>query len=548
MNRARKVKALAKGILDGMTRRLSPISTGWRWETVLCLLVLFILAYSWMYGEISVPNERTRVYLSVAIVDHHQFTIDEPVKRFGPTNDWARRDGHYYTDKAPGSSILGVAAYGVARLFTDKDDWTIVELVNLMRTWIMLPIGLLGFLLVRRLLQSLDLDESVVDVCSLAWILGTSAFHYSTAFYGHQIVAVSILGALLLARRAEFVLDRERESEDGSKGWTAAVSLFGAGFLAGLAGATEYQSAIPCMLLAAYVLLGPVHKHIVGLCCFAAGAIPWVVFLLCYNYYAFGGPFELSYNYLVAEELRAIHGQGIGGVEFPKWEYAKGAFTSLHRGLLATSPIMVLALPGLFLMWRRRLRRLTVLVALAMFYYALMISSTEVWFAGWSFGPRLLVPVMAWAMIPVAVAFQFMRRSFDFDGFGRGLAVAGICYHQIVHAVFPELPETATNPIVDVVSPSLRAGQVSPNLGTKLMGWNGLQSVRPLFWMVTLAVAIVLFRGMRTWPSTRERRSVFLVALGAVLPIALYALYVPPGWDPARVHKFVDWLARLEAR
>src|SRR5262245_57034982 len=75
---------------------------------LLCGLGLCQLAYSWMYSAISVPNERTRMYLTVALVDHGTFAIDAPLQRFGRVYDLARFGGHYYTDKAPGASLLAV--------------------------------------------------------------------------------------------------------------------------------------------------------------------------------------------------------------------------------------------------------------------------------------------------------------------------------------------------------------------------------------------------------------------------------------------------------
>src|SRR5512147_3190989 len=81
---------------------LAPWRRGWRWELLLGVLVLVLLGYTRMFPEVSVPNERTRVYLTMAMVDQGSLSIDEPMHRFGPLLDRAKRDGRYYTDKAPG--------------------------------------------------------------------------------------------------------------------------------------------------------------------------------------------------------------------------------------------------------------------------------------------------------------------------------------------------------------------------------------------------------------------------------------------------------------
>jgi len=507
--------------------RLAWLASGWRREFLLGALVLALLSYTWMFGRVTVPNERSRVYLTVAIVDHGSLSIDEPVRRFGAINDWARCDGRYYTDKAPGSSFLGVVPYAAVRVFTKAQDWSIERLVNVMRTWVMLPIGLLGFFLLRRLLRRCGRPEPTVDIASLGWVLGTAAFHYSTAFYGHQIVGVALVGALGL------VLDAERE--EARRRW---LPMLGAGLLAGVAGLTEYQAVIPCGMLALYVVAGPLRRRPGPLAAFVAGALPGAAALLVYNTLAFGGPFDLSYHYLVAADLRAIHGMGIGGVTSPAWDCMVGGLFSLHRGLFTTSPVFLLVFPGLFLLWRAKERRQAILLGVALLYFLLFISSTKIWFAGWSFGPRLLIPVMGWAMIPVAYAIDAMRTSVAGDGAARGLVLAGILYHQVVHAVFPELPEGATNPMLDAVLPALRLGVVSPNLGMQWLGLHGLWSLLPLALLVLAAIVVLLFIDRRRWPTRAERWSLFLAAFALVLPLALYCLLRKQGWGPDDIRWF----------
>jgi hypothetical protein len=509
-----------------------------RWDLCLGLLVVTLLSYSWMFGTISVPNERSRVYLAVAIVDHGTLSIDEPVRRFGRIHDWARRDGRHYTDKAPGSSLLGAVPYAIVRCFTEPGDWKIHEIVNLMRTWVMLPIGLLGFFWLRRLLHRIGLDPPSVDITAIGWILGTSAFHYSTAFYGHQIVAVCMIGALDLALQAQ---DRLEEASSPRR---AILPMVGAGMLAGMAGLTEYQAGIPAALLALFVVSGPARRHALPLVGFVLGAVPFALILFGYNTFAFGGPFELSYHYLIDPGLREVHGQGIGGVAAPRWDYAVGGLLSAHRGLLTTSPLFLLAVPGFVLMARRRMWRLTALVGVTLIYFLLFISSTKIWFAGWSFGPRLLVPVMGWTMIPVAFCVAALGRRSSSDGIPRGLALFGLLYHQAVHAVFPELPENATHPMVDVILPALRGDHVSPNLATSLFGWQGRSSLVPLAILVLIAGVVLMVRP-REGRSRKARAGTVVATIGVLLLCSTPLVFAKPGWSAGEARRFTDWLAQL---
>lgn len=552
-----------RGGLERLRAALAPWRRGWRWELLLGLLVLTLLGYSWMYADITVPNERTRAYLVVSIVDHGTLSIDPAVERYGPVNDWARRDGRTYTDKAPGSSLLGVAPYWIARRFTKAEDWKIAEVINLMRTWVMLPIALIGFFWMRRLLRLLGQTPAVVDLISLAWTLGTTAFHYGTAFYGHQIVAVCLLGALELVVRAEQAvaggprsppadgtaageMEAARTAEASRpRPWRAfRLPLLGAGLLAGLAGLTEYQAGIPAALLALYVLSGPLRRRPTAPAMLVLGALPFVVLLFGYNTLAFGGPFKLSYQFLVDPGLRELHGQGIGGVGAPHAKYLWGGLFSLHRGFFTTAPILLLALPGLVLLWRRGRPRLAVLFGAALVYFFAFIAGTKIWHGNWSFGSRLLVPVIGWAMVPTAFCAAALRRWLTTDALVRGLALAGFAYHQAVHAVFPELPDNATNPVIDAVLPALRGPHVSPNLATRLFGWHGRLSLLPLLLLAALAGAAML-RGVGERRSCDERAAFVAVAIGTALGLALIVLIHKPGWSPGDVRWFTDWLAHL---
>ena len=57
-------------------------------------------------------NQNTRFALTRAVVERGQLSIDG---FHLATGDKALRDGHYYSDKAPGAAWLAVPAYALAR-------------------------------------------------------------------------------------------------------------------------------------------------------------------------------------------------------------------------------------------------------------------------------------------------------------------------------------------------------------------------------------------------------------------------------------------------
>jgi hypothetical protein len=152
--------------------------------------------------------------------------------------------------------------------------------------------------------------------------------------------------------------------------------------------------------------------------------------------------------------------------------------------------------------------------------------------------------MMAWAMIPVAFCLQAAGRRLLTDALARGLALAGLAVHQLVHGVFPELPEEATNPLMDAVLPAASGLYVSPNLATGILGWQGLKSLLPLFGLTLLAGAAILRGG----PAARTREQSWgrvLVALVPMLLLALLVLLNGPGWTNPEMEAFLRWLARL---
>ncbi len=506
-------------------------------DACLTALTAILLAYSFMFAEITVPNERSRVYLSVALVDHGTLTIDPAIERFGPVADAARFDGHVYTDKAPGSSLLGAIVYGVARLFTSPEDWTIEALVQLMRTALMVPLGALGFVLLRALLRRLRVSEPAVDVTSLAFALGSAAFHYSAAFLGHYIVAVLLLAAIGLVAFAP-------EPRDGPE--PRVVGRFAlAGAAAGFAGLTEYQAVVVAGMIFVFVVARSVQRPARAVA-FTLGALPFAALLLGYDALAFGGPFELSYQHLLDARVQAHHARGIAGVGMPIAEATRGSLLSLHRGLLATSPIAALAPLGLVALARRGERGLALLLAGFIGYYLLFVFGADLWFAGWGFGPRLLVPCFGALFLAVGLAVDGALARPALGGVARGLVAFGIVANALVTEVFPELPPEMTNPWLDVVKPALARGLHSPNLLTHFGYPPGLGSLVPAWILTGVALAVVVFAGLAR---LRPRARVVASVVASALTVALFCFAVEasgPGVAERPQRAFFSFMEHLD--
>jgi hypothetical protein len=497
----------------------------WLKRLPLYAVVAALLAYSWMPEKIGVPNERSRIYQAVAIVDHGTVAIDQPYKRFGTILDVSIYRGHRYTDKAPGMGFLAAGMYGALRVFTAPGDWRIADIINLIRTWLMIPVGLLGFLLLRRVLHSCGVSTPVIDIASLSWILGSAAFHYSSAVYGHQISAVLFLLVVAI---------RQRMSEHRLR---ATLQYLVVGLAAGLAGFTEFQSALWCVPLAALVVKAEWRRP-ERLAAFAVGAGVFVAFLLWYNYCAYDDPFSLSYHHL-SKGMQGRHSAGIAGVSWPSASAFLGILFSAHRGLFATSPIFTLALPGFVYMWRRGQRELAVFIGAAFVGFLLFISGAEIWHGGWAYGPRLMVPLLGVLAVPVAFSLEHLRRSPILLSVAAGLGAFGILCNQLVHLVLQELPTHCLNPIMDVVVPAFRTGAFSPNLFSEHLGVGGYAGIVLALFLTVIAVCVVVARGLLAAEGSKSR----LIRIGAALVVvgglmSAVAFY-GASWSPGKTQSFL---------
>src|SRR5262249_14594983 len=122
---------------------------------------------------------------------------------------------------------------------------------------------------------------------------------------------------------------------------------------------------------------------------------------------AFGSPWDMGYFHHATKIFAEVHNrQNPLGLQRPNLSLLGPLLWSRYRGLLFYAPILVLALPGWWLLGRRRrldLMAVSLLVVKAVF---LVNVSYPEWTGGWSTGPRLLVPLLPFAMIPVAAVLE----------------------------------------------------------------------------------------------------------------------------------------------
>jgi hypothetical protein len=340
-------------------------------------------------------------------VDTGKLSIDTYYQN---TGDYAHFEGHYYTDKAPGPSFLGVPVYAAIRpilqsqpfkqviskmalipAFTDTLQeegiglleakiYTFIVLVAVTFFVIMVPSAWLGVLLFR-MVQDLGITTGWALAITLIYGLATNVFTYSAGFFSHQLAAFLLFGAFYIAYKIH-----KREMPQ----WWATI----AGFMLAMAIISEYPAFLIALGVFAYLAWAlPNRRWLTG--AILAGVIPGIV-LAAYDFAIFHTILPIGYQYseLYIQE-GGPHTTGFLSLTYPHVDALWGLTFGSYRGLFFVSPVLLLALSGLIWGWRIKTWRLEWAVctwSVVSFY--LFYASSVMWEGGYAVGPRYLVPML----------------------------------------------------------------------------------------------------------------------------------------------------------
>jgi hypothetical protein len=489
-------------------------------------LVAFLYLYPFPYFEaMRSANELPRIYLTTAMVDEGRFAIDTGVRRHGSTVDVSPSGGHSYSNKAPGSSFLAVPAY---LLLKGACALAGAEPTLAQKTWAfrfatgIVP-TLLFLLLMWRFLARFAPEPGARATALAGYAAGTMAMTYSILFVSHQLSAVCIAGAWMLA---VWVVEDGRDVR----------LLAGAGFLAGCAPLVDYQAAFAGVPLAAYLVwrLGVVAPRRLGaLALAAASALPPMALLLFYHWRAFGHP--LRTGYAASETFAHFHQRGFLGMDQLRWEAFAGSTVAPDNGLLFLCPMLLLALPGFLVpVERRRHPWILGVSAAVIVIYLLFISSLSFWRGGWQVGPRYITVMLPFAMVPVTMAIAAADRLSGWRGeLAWALVVAVVAVSIVIYSLtsllFPHYPETFKNPVHELVLRLLVSGYAPWNAGW-LIGLRGLASLVPYL------LALVALLGLIAVPRRARWRA---GVAGLVLAAGILSLYrAAPGGGAAAARSY----------
>jgi hypothetical protein len=312
-------------------------------------------------------------------VDDQDIKIDQYRLGF----DFTERDGHLYSDKAPGQEVLAIPVYVAARSVGAEP--AVVGRVegNLTLWWLTFwSSGVPAMVLIVLMAVAAHRRGRPIPLMALgALSFGTMLAPMGVTLYGHVLGAALGFGAWL-------VLERRTAT---------AARAAAAGALIAVGVTVEYQVAIVGLVLAGLLVARRAWGPLVA---YGAAAVPFALGLAAYHDAAFGSALSSGYSHKSYHEGATLLITGI-----PKLTTA-AAMLFGSRGLLVFTPIVAVGLWGLVHLLRRERDEGVVVSATVVAGFLLLQAGWVNAWGGGGPGPRYVIPMLPFLAIGVAAIWS----------------------------------------------------------------------------------------------------------------------------------------------
>lgn len=488
------------------------VEVGYR-GTHTALFALLFFCMGWVHQkDFHFGTPPSRLNLLHSLVVHGTFRIDAYHHN---TPDKAVSQGHYYSDKAPGTVVVALPAFALcafalrlAGIALDSETGWFVS------SWV----ACAGSLAVIAALGGVALfawlcrwaPPRAALIVTAAVFLGAAPLPYATLMFSHSLV-VGLLAIALWAiqRQTEaemLVWDQPRAVRDLVVGEGTAVSAHTAsssecrapkleggfwaqrvrqwldagrwdllaGFVCGWALASEYTAGLVVTGIGLLVLRMGWERGVR----FALGAIPPLLMIPAYSWVCLGDPFTLPYSH---QAMFPKMQEGLYAIKWPDATTAYHLLIGPTRGLFFWSPFLLMAGVGYCLLIQRSPAWFWATYALAMIQVIVISGRTWDWQAGHTLGPRYLAPILPLLALPCVLAVKRLPR------LGAALAVLSVLMVTLATLTDATPNYAIHNPLTELHLPLLMQGEFSPNLGM-ILGLPPYMSVA--IYYLTLAVGL----------------------------------------------------------
>ena len=437
-------------------------------KKIALFLGLWVFGVQSLFSSVTGPNSQAHLLPILSYVEEgasfHINSLMGENARGIYTNDWAQFNGNYYSNKAPGTVLLGVPIYFILyklEKFLGKDPsaltWWNFYFLNLLLT--VFPSALAASLFFLFLVQKDWLKRDAL-LAAIIYSFGTLVFPFTLATWGHVTAASFLLIALY-------------SWQSKKPGWLPGIAM-------GLSIATEFSAALSVLSMLLFFFVQGRNKRI--WLQVLLGIVPPLCMIGVYQYLCFGNPFTTALSLSNPKVLYSLGGEIFF---FPSWVIFSKILFSLHRGIFAFCPIL------LFIFYpQKKPLPLSLLCLMAALAQTLLISSFNGWHGGYSTGPRYLIGALPFLCLLLPKFSQLPVWAKCCFG---GSAILS-CFSMFVIALLNcESPTGLANPLYGSLYPAFFAG----NLHTQFLPFPHLQTCLALglFVIFSLPGAYLLLKG-----------------------------------------------------
>ncbi len=369
-------------------------SASWRGAIrgpALVALVGFVPAalYVAAFNGITCSNDGSHYALLRSIADTGSPVVDRYVA-FTEHNDVSSANGHFYSDRPPGTAVLALPFYFLGRVLPAPQVPSKWDAGNRGLFWVLLApmasVFLLAWLFWRQQL-ALGVRPLFAVTGVLTLLLATTLWKYGTVLFSHGLCASLVFASVAMAMRREPL------------GWKAAL---GTGLMLGTLPTLEYQMSVPVAVTGLWLLLSRRVRGAGAVAALVGGGALALAALLLYFKLNFGGWFATSYSARVNDPWTTASGtfarsmaEGFVGLLFG---------SKLNHGWLMRMPFLLFGLAGFVVAYRRGARSVLLPAAILVTIVPLLSSYTV--YDGNTGDGRYLVPFIALALLPAPLLLQ----------------------------------------------------------------------------------------------------------------------------------------------